>query len=118
MAGSNWHFSTPASGNKHKFHSRFFEGAFVYASNAKNHLALVNIVNKHRWSTANDEDGDTVCATRVKGLSMDFKWNGREFIRVAVEGKMTSNNIRKACAAKGLSPVCDHNSYFDGQCVL
>ena len=49
---------------------------------------------------------------------MDFKWNGREFIRVAVEGKMTSNNIRKACAAKGLSPVCDHNSYFDGQCVL
>lgn len=118
VAGSNWHFSTPASGNKHKFHSRFFEGAFVYTSNAKNHLALVNIVNKNRWSTANDEDGDTVCATRVKGLSMDFKWNGREFIRVAVEGKMTSNNIRKACAAKGLSPVCDHNSYFDGQCVL
>ena len=49
---------------------------------------------------------------------MDFKWEGRDFVRATVSGKMTSGNIRKACAAKKLVPVCDHTSYFDGQCVV
>jgi hypothetical protein len=31
---------------------------------------------------------------------------------------MTSDNIFKACRAKGMKPVCDHSNYFDGMCEI
>ena len=38
--------------------------------------------------------------------------------RTAVTGKMKSANILAACKAKGLTPVCDHANYGNGQCVV
>ena len=38
----------------------------------------------------------------------DFKWDGYHMIRTQVKGYMTSQNILKACKAKGLKPVCDY----------
>ena len=54
----------------------------------------------------------------VPSIPAAFETNGRKFFKVAVPGIMKSTNILKACEAKGLSPVCDHSTYADGECVI
>jgi len=70
-------------------------------------------------------DGDTFCAavddkrySEWKAKIGSFKVNARDITRVAVAGAMNSDNIYTACTATGLRPVCDHNAYFDGRCVV
>jgi hypothetical protein len=66
-----------------------------------------------------DQDGDTFCI-KEDLASASFKFNGFQFTRVNIggDGMMTSENIRDACTRIGQKPVCDHNSYTDGQCVI
>ena len=119
VAGSNWHFSQPNNLKSNGVNTNFFKGSFLYTANANGGKSLLNDGNTHRWTEAGKEaNGDTICVKHVKDAKMDFKWEGRDFVRATVSGKMTSDNIRKACAAKKLVPVCDHTSYFDGQCVV
>ena len=50
----------------------------------------------------------------IKPRSVMYK--GQKFQSVKVKGSMTAANIRSACEAQGLIPVCDHNSYADDYC--
>jgi hypothetical protein len=115
-ANANWHWSHPAHLGSRDYDGDFFTGAFFYASNAKSGRSLMNRGDTHRWSVGSDSNGETVCA--VQKTNLDFKWSGRTFIRTPVEGNMISSNILKACEKKGLSPVCDHSTYADGECVV
>merc|ERR1711871_1127617 len=120
VAGSNWHFSHPKNTKSNRVNSLFFAGAYIYASNANKHHSLwSNGVNTHSWSkSGKDMNGDAICAASIKPGSRDFTFNNHKFVRTEVEGKMTSSNIRRACAKKSMVPVCDHPTYFDGQCVI
>jgi hypothetical protein len=62
--------------------------------------------------------GPIHCSTKNIRDKQHFNYNDYNFRRVSVTGQMTSSNIIKACAAKGLKPICDHPSYADGACVV
>ena len=55
-------------------------------------------------------------SVRSHAQGKTYDWKGYSFQRVAVEGDMNSANIREACAAAKMRPLCDHSSYSDGIC--
>lgn len=118
VAGANWHFSVPSVNKQHGVPVEFMQGAYLYCSNANGDKSLLNTGTTHRWTTHKDRDGDTICARELKSFNQDFEYHEHKVKRVEVKGKMTSYNIAKACKSEGLRPLCDHNSYMDGTCVL
>ncbi len=122
VVSGTWHLSYPAHTRKQSGladHRKSLKGAYFYCGGVKGGKALMNTGATHRWTYVWDR-GFTYCVRRsTKGLSkFTFKYDGFTAKRVAVKGPMNSPNIRKACANKGMKPMCDHSSYRDGHCVL
>jgi len=107
-------------GNKHMSRNskvQGIDGAFFYSGRAHGSRALQHLRGgtSHRWSNGH-EHGDTVCTKHHDRQELNFQFGGRNVIRTTVPGLMNSANMLKACAAKGMMPVCDHSSYNDGKC--
>ena len=120
MVGSNWHFSHPAHDRRHKVPVAKVKGAYFYTGYSRSrHMSLLNTGRTHRWANNWDRDGDTFCVKRGKSFATKFKYGGYTVLRVPVTGgRMNSATIWKTCRAKGMRPVCDHESYMDGKCIL
>jgi len=119
MVGEHWHFSHQHhSVRQRKMPAESLRDAYIYCGRANHHWALQQTYNGHRWSNNNDRDGDTLCTKASKQFAGSFDWEGYLLHRVNVKGYITSQNILKACKAKGMKPLCDHSSYNDGKCLL
>lgn len=122
IAGGNWHFAVTKDQKTFKLPIKKIRGAYFYTGKANKGLSLMATgLSKpdHKWSTkGKDMDGDTFCVTRAASFKAVSVFDGHKLERVAVSGRMTSKNIRKACHKKGLKPVCNHAKYADGRCVL
>jgi hypothetical protein len=112
---SAFHLSHGAHNNQYGFKPE--AGAYFYSGRANGKWALQNTPGSHRWSNAGDKSGNTYCVEPLK-RERDFKFNGKILKRVSVKGTMTNKAIAKACIAKGMKAVCDHQTYMDGRCVI
>jgi hypothetical protein len=93
-------------------------GAFFYCGGANRGKSLYNIGYTHKWTSGNQADGFTYCVARKSSTPTSFTYKKMKMYRTAVGASVTNSNIRKACAKRGMRPVCDHANYFDGLCVL
>merc|ERR1740117_1351397 len=120
--GGNWHFSHPSHDKSHKVDVNKVKWAFFYCGRANHQRSLINTGRTHKWTHTNRErDGDSYCVTRDKDFMKKhgtFKHNNFLLKRVQVPGIVNSKSIFAACQKKGLRPVCDHQTYFDGRCIV
>jgi hypothetical protein len=116
QVGGNRHFSHPRHAKTMNLPSKSLEGAYMYAGQSHGgRKSLKHLKRSHRWSNNNDEDGHTLCTKPAEEPDM-FDWNDWELVRVRVAAKVNSKSIAKACAEKGMRPLCDHFAYSDGTC--
>jgi hypothetical protein len=99
------------------------EGAFLYSGSTKGRESRIDNGFGHRWSESTDVNMDTLC-TPAKKRSTHFKYTLKtpfkrtyQMDRMKVIGKVTSDNIVRTCASKGLMPLCDHRHFTDGRCI-
>lgn len=109
------HFSNVGNGDFVRENRNWF---YYYTGN--NRYALQTIDGTHRWASAYDMYGLTMC---VKSSPVNDKkpvesWEGYRFYRTRVDGIVSSRSILEACSKKDLTPVCDHSSYGDGKCIM
>lgn len=111
----HWHFSHPHHDRSHGLSPSRLSGVFYYTG--RHHTgSLYNNGHSHRWMNGGDKNGKTACVEKPKGFGT-LKYKHYKMKRVFVRGRMNRDNIRKACKAQGLRPVCDHSAYYDGRCV-
>jgi hypothetical protein len=121
--GNSWHFSHPHHTRHRKIEQKYVQNVFFYSGKANHNKALVNTGKTHKWSRGQkwEKHADTMCAAKSKDFLKKhgkFKFNGFNIERVAVIGHMNRDSVWKACQVKGLRPVCDHGTYYDGRCVV
>jgi hypothetical protein len=123
VVGGDWHLSDPAVTPTKKdingsgIPRHLLLGVYMYSGDTNNGFSRLDMASKHRWSTPNDEYGDTLCTPTNYNASW-FEFNDYEFYRVKVDGYMTSKNIHKTCADAGMRPVCDRGKSADGECRI
>jgi hypothetical protein len=59
LLGFNWHFSQPDSARIHDYPIDIVRGAYFYTGNSNGQWTLKEEPTSHRWSNANDKNGDT-----------------------------------------------------------
>jgi hypothetical protein len=116
IIGGNWHMSHPSHSRGKGVPRNAVHGTFAYCGKANGQRSLLNKGNTHRWSNGHDKNGETICAKKPKPVK--FNWGMYTLSRVAVRGRMSPANIRRACMSKKLRPICDHASYSDGKCLM
>jgi hypothetical protein len=92
---------------------------FFYCGSANAGKSLDNTVITHRWSTDDNQNGQTLCVSKKdsKDNCKTETFNGWLFTPVQIKGVSTSANILAACTAAKLQTPCDNPSYNDGNCV-
>jgi hypothetical protein len=117
-----WHFSYHGHARRHGIPLHLVTGAFFYTGN--HHTgSLENTGRSHRWAVrGRDSNMDTFCTTRPLSPP-NLAYGIFDMFRTKVQGHMNAANIRKACKkhsekGKELVPICDHNHYFDGMCLM
>jgi hypothetical protein len=111
------HLSYP---RHHSLDRSKLDGVNWYCGRANHGRALRTFSNTHRWTTAGDRFGYTVCLTPPKETNpyrVRANWNGWRFAKVLVKNTMNSYNIGEACRSYKLQIPCDHHSYYDGKCI-
>ena len=116
MVHGAWHLSYPPHNKGHPdLPPNKLKGVYTYCGSANERFSRQNTGTTHRWSTAADKNGETLCTIRRAGQMIN--WNTYRFVRVRVEGKMNSNNIINACKKAKMKPLCDHSFYSDEYCL-
>ena len=81
-------------------------------------MSLGSTVASHRWATADNQNGQTLCVSGNEKAQNPQNWNGYWWVPTEVKGYPNSANIMAACTALGYQTPCDHPSYNDGKCVV
>jgi len=106
--GGHWHFSHPSHDRSHKVPLDKVRGAFFYCGRANHNRAMLNTGHTHKWTHDRyEQEGDTFCVKRSKDFLKNhgtFKHGDYTIQRIEVKGNMQSDNIYKACLAKGIKP--------------
>ena len=84
------------------------------APNANGDKLLDNTVTSHRWSTDDNQNGQTLCVSK-KNYNKPASFNGWLFTPVQINGASNSANILAACRAAKLQTPCDHANYNEWQ---
>lgn len=104
-------FNQPATAQEHGYMDQI-EDTFLYVGRKQTQdRTYANTQWSNKWAyyrskKVTDENGDTLCAKPIQ-KTQGWKWNGLSFSRVPVNGAMTNENIKKACAAAKLLTVCN-----------
>ena len=94
------------------------DNKYFYAGVQSNGFSLGSTVASHRWATADNQNGQTLCVTGNEKAQNPQNWNGWWWIPTEVKGYPNSANILAACTALGYQTPCDHPSYNDGKCTV
>jgi translation elongation factor P/translation initiation factor 5A len=111
VSGRNLHFSYPPHDRQLGVNVAAVRYTFFYTGR-HGRGSLYNTGSTHRWMNNNDRNKNTMCMGSIPTVI----YKGKKFFTVRVSGLMTAANIRKACNARGVRPVCDHNAYRDRYC--
>jgi len=84
---------------------------YFYAGSSQGGMSLGSTVSSHRWATADNQDGMTLCVKANPKMSGTQSWNGWVWVPVKFNGAPNSANILAACRAEKLQTPCDHPSY-------
>jgi hypothetical protein len=118
VQNSNFYFSYPGHSKAHtSIDEKNLLGAYFYRGSSDTYTSHLNQGHTHRGSNTNDRDGDTYCVSKTGETPKSFVYNRHTMFRVPVSGQMTDTNCLTACIKFGAKPVCDQNSYHDGQCA-
>jgi hypothetical protein len=94
----------------------FLKGAAVFTG-WKHTGALIAGFPRHRWQKKGGSKHLSVVCTAEPPPPSPIVVHRHKLVRVRVKGRINSQNILKACQAKGLVPACDRSYYDDGKCI-
>ena len=108
-----WFLADPRSAMLHSLFKDEVRGAFFYTGGRRKPMQMLG--KRYAYAKAGST-GHTLCAASMRS-KQGFVYNNWQFKRVQVKGgTMSSENILKACTALKMRPVCNMNSYADGEC--
>jgi len=98
--------------NVGRFPSRVWNEKYFYAGNANGGNSLQSIGNTHRWSDANNQNQQAMCAQKLgdvasKAQKNPIDYEGFTFYPTVIKGVVSNSAILAACQNRGMMTPCD-----------
>jgi len=101
--------------NVGRFPSRVWNEKYFYCGSANGGNSLQSTGNTHRWSDANNQNQQAMCAQKIGDVASSAQkkpidYEGFTFYPTVIKGIVSNTAILAACQARGLMTPCDRES--------